>query len=243
MSEFIPAGYVPSETALLRAVEMWFEPELADLQRKYEASSHSSVSDDPLRNWFARQSEQSAFLKTHGEPLLIKARDRFRQFLFEKKLTAYYFSVRHGRQAIEHRFWAAPEADGVIETGQYYPFGKPRRLGQSFPCERVLIQEAELLKAIDRFGCGAQPAPLKNRGGRSTVVDWPTLEAEAARLMDYHGPFSDSDPHWNAQARLVEALLAFSLKKFGKEPGASTLRQRLPAMLKAWEAGRSKPSS
>jgi len=54
--------------------------------------------------------------------------------------------------------------------------------------------------------------------------------------MDHNGDFSDADPQWNARARLEEAVLGFCSKKFNREVGLTTLRDRLPAMLEAWRA-------
>ena len=59
------------------------------------------------------------------------------------------------------------------------------------------------------------------------------VDEEVSKLMDFHGPFSDDDPKWNAQARLEEAIR----DKFGLEAEAeSTIRNMITEPLKAWLA-------
>jgi hypothetical protein len=76
--------------------------------------------------------------------------------------------------------------------------------------------------------------PPKNKGGRPRSFDWPMIEQEAIRLMDYHGDFVPDDATWNAQARLEAALQEFCTKRFELEPASSTLRGRLRPWLNEW---------
>lgn len=54
--------------------------------------------------------------------------------------------------------------------------------------------------------------------------------------MDFHGEFADSDPEWNCQARLEEAVESFVQRTFGGNAvkSQSTVRARVTPMLNAW---------
>jgi hypothetical protein len=72
-----------------------------------------------------------------------------------------------------------------------------------------------------------KPARAKRKAGAKAKFYWGPLEAEALRLMQEHGPFSDDDPVWNAQARLEDALLKFCTSKGWPEPSLTQLRVKL----------------
>jgi len=57
---------------------------------------------------------------------------RLRSLLHQGELTAYYFGglFGDGRHAVSSGFWATTAADGVMESGTYWPFGKPTRRGR-----------------------------------------------------------------------------------------------------------------
>jgi hypothetical protein len=70
--------------------------------------------------------------------------------------------------------------------------------------------------------------------GRKPEFNWELIETECHRLMDHHGYFDVSDPEWDCQARLEEALKRFCQDNWQREPAGSTLRQRLPEWISAW---------
>jgi hypothetical protein len=70
--------------------------------------------------------------------------------------------------------------------------------------------------------------------GPKPDFDWEKIEAKCYDLMDYHDDFTQDDPDWDCQARLEEALLDFCQQTWGREPGASTLRRKLPGWLSIW---------
>jgi hypothetical protein len=78
----------------------------------------------------------------------------------------------------------------------------------------------------------------KRTSGRPPVVDWPLVQQEAHRLMEYHGDFKPCDPDWNVQAKLEELLLRYCSSTFGKEPSTSALRTRIPSWLDEWRLSR-----
>jgi hypothetical protein len=75
-------------------------------------------------------------------------------------------------------------------------------------------------------------APQKR--GRKPEYDWLSIQAEALRLMDYHGEFSPDDRDWNAQACLESALLEYCSQKWDREPSLGQLRHYLAIWLRDW---------
>jgi hypothetical protein len=74
----------------------------------------------------------------------------------------------------------------------------------------------------------------RQKPGPKPDFDWEMIGAKCYDLMDYHGEFDTSDPEWDCQARLEEALMKFCQDTWKREPGPSTLRERLPAWLSTW---------
>ncbi len=74
----------------------------------------------------------------------------------------------------------------------------------------------------------------RQKPGPKPDFDWAKIEAKCYALMDHHGAFDASDPEWDCQARLEEALNKFCLDKWQREPGSSTLRKKLPEWLSTW---------
>ena len=74
----------------------------------------------------------------------------------------------------------------------------------------------------------------RQKPGPKPDFDWEKIEAKCYELMDYHDDFTPDDPDWDCQARLETALLDFCQQTWGREPGASTLRRKLPEWLLAW---------
>jgi len=76
-------------------------------------------------------------------------------------------------------------------------------------------------------------ASEKKRGAKFKF-NWTVIEQEAYRLMQKHGDFHPTKPHWNAQARLEEKLQEFHYERFGGELGMTQLRWRIGQWLTIW---------
>ena len=83
--------------------------------------------------------------KVYAE-IVPKIVNRLRNILHDKQLTAYYFGglFSEGRSAVNHNFWATAEAEGVLESGMFFPFGKPARSFESRPSYQLFLLRAEL---------------------------------------------------------------------------------------------------
>jgi hypothetical protein len=83
------------------------------------------------------------------------------------------------------------------------------------------------------------PAPSESnkprqKPGPKPDFDWEVLEAKCYALMDHNGDFTPDDPDWDCQARLETALMNFCQDTWKREPGESTLREKLPGWLSTW---------
>jgi hypothetical protein len=76
-------------------------------------------------------------------------------------------------------------------------------------------------------------ASEKKRGPKFKY-DWTAIENEARRLMEAHGDFAPTKPHWGAQARLERQLLEFCARQFDAEPGVTQLRAHIGKWLSLW---------
>ena len=76
-------------------------------------------------------------------------------------------------------------------------------------------------------------ASEKTRGPKFKF-NWTAIEQEAYRLMQKHGDFHPTKPHWNAKARLEEKLQEFHYERFGCELGMTQLRWRIGQWLTVW---------
>jgi hypothetical protein len=94
--------------------------------------------------------------------------------------------------------------------------------------------ERDLFETI--FGLKKRLAVGNSKRGAKEKFHWDLIETEMKRLMDHHGDFDASDPEWNAQARLEEALQVFCQRQWREEPSVATLRTRLPGWLADWRA-------
>ena len=57
------------------------------------------------------------------EDIWTQTAHRLRNFLHQGTIKAYYFD-NNGHQVFAVNFWLTPAADGVLETGTYWPFGR-----------------------------------------------------------------------------------------------------------------------
>jgi hypothetical protein len=75
--------------------------------------------------------------------IAIQAVRQLRNLLHQGKLHGYYFGLG-GRQSVSREFWATADAGGVLETGVYWPFGRPSRLYEERPNYPLFLSQSEL---------------------------------------------------------------------------------------------------
>ena len=96
--------------------------------------------------------------------LLTQTEHRLRNFLHQGVLTAYYFGglFDQGRHAVAPEFWATTEADGVLMSGSYWPFGKPRAWHEERPSYPLCFLESQLATLLSE---DPKPPPHVRQAG------------------------------------------------------------------------------
>ena len=145
MSDFCPDGYVPTQEAIVRAAEYRFPERFAALERA--AAPQSETKPDNSLEVLARALSQPPGIPDAWRPAFEEIASqtvrRLRNFLHQGKLKAYYFGD-DGCHSVSRGFWATAHADGVLESGTYWPFGQPTRLYESRPNYSLFLLQSEL---------------------------------------------------------------------------------------------------
>ena len=68
---------------------------------------------------------------------------RLRNFLHQDTIKAYYFD-NNGCRVVACNFWPIPAADGVLETGIYWPFGRRNTGYEQRPSYPLFMKQLEL---------------------------------------------------------------------------------------------------
>jgi hypothetical protein len=133
VSEFCPDGYVSMSEAILRLAQRWFGEEMAAFNKAVEDDASKPDSSSPALVEFAQQ--------TVAKEIFRKTVDKLRKLMHQGKPTAYYFGspFDRDRHPVEANSWATADANGVLEEGWYWPFGRQVR----YPV-RLFLLEAEL---------------------------------------------------------------------------------------------------
>jgi hypothetical protein len=144
MSDFCPDGYLPSQEATFRAAKFWFPEQMAsleatvapELQTKAESNLNAAV------RAFSQPQVSDAWRHAVEEIVSQTAR-RLRNSLHQGTLKAYYFSD-DGRHPVSSDFWATAQANGVLESGTFWPFGGPSRVLERRPNFPLFLVQSEL---------------------------------------------------------------------------------------------------
>ena len=147
MNGFCPDGYVPTQEAIIRATQSWFPERLAALERAAAPPSETNPDKSPLDPLARALSSLSrpvfpAALELEAKDMINQVVQRLRNLLHQGKLVAYYFE-NDGRKSVSRDFWATVQADGIMESGTYWPFGKPAR----WPRCATRITHCDLLRS------------------------------------------------------------------------------------------------
>jgi hypothetical protein len=137
MIGFCPDGYVSSQEAVLLAAQFWFPETVASL----ETVVPEKVNQEAVRPLSCPQPPEE--LRTLYEGIAGRTVPRLRNCLHQGKLKAYYFE-NDGCRSVPREFWATAQADGVIESGTYWPFGKPTHWYDEQPNYLLFMKQSEL---------------------------------------------------------------------------------------------------
>jgi hypothetical protein len=172
VSHFRPDGYLPAPDAMFRAAGCWFpkqwdalweaaaprsatNPDISsstkpdnNIETAVRAFSQSQIpaawQDDNWRNEFKDIWRQTAH--------------RLRNFLHQDTIKAYYFD-NDGCQVVACNFWPIPAADGVLETGIYWPFGRRNTRCEQPPSYPLFLKQLELDALLSEQPAGKTALP------------------------------------------------------------------------------------
>jgi len=134
------------------------------------------------------------------------------------------------RRAYQPGFQAFIECNLTPPRDRYF---EKRKFEPKWRDLKIRSQELVAIFAADR--AADQPEDKqKAKPGPKPDFKWEEIEAKCYDLMDENGDFTLDDPDWDCQARLETALMKFCQDTWKREPGASTLREKLPEWLSAW---------
>ena len=142
--DFSPDGYLATAKAMAVAARRWFPERFAALE-KTATSQQGAELENPIEKAVRIFSQppipddwRQAFEEIKNETV-----NRLRNLLHEGKLHGYYFD-NDGHHTTSREFWATADADGVLETGLYWPFGRPSRVYEQRPNYPLFLLQSEL---------------------------------------------------------------------------------------------------
>jgi hypothetical protein len=218
VSDFCPDGYLPTREAIVRAAESWFPDQIAAL--KPVACPQSQTRQDNSLAAAVRAFSQPQIPEAWRhvfEQIASQTAQRLRNFLHQGALKAYYFGD-DGCHSVSRDFWATAHADGVIESGTYWPFGKPTRLYESRPNFSLFVLQSDLDKLLSEQPARKRPFPRTKMpdlvAALRTLDDLPNREQqrEALRKMPEFEPY-----------HLTDDILREAEKQVPRKPGRKRL--------------------
>jgi hypothetical protein len=169
--DFCPDGYLPILKAIATAARYWFAERFSKLENSTPSQQGTEL-ESPIEK-AVRIFSQPPIPDDWPQAFEIKGETvhRLQNLLHQGKLHGYYFGS-NGRHAISRDFWATVEF--VLESGVYWPFGRPSRVYEERPNYPVFWLESELNTLLS-------DEPAKKRSfPRSRIADL----AEALRRLD-----------------------------------------------------------
>jgi hypothetical protein len=144
MSDFCPEGYLRTQDAILRAAEYWYPDKIAAAQITEDSQFQPKSKNDLEAAIRAFSQPHVADARPHPfEEIANQTVHRLRNLLHQGPLNAYYFAS-DGSHCIPHEFWATENADGVVESGTYWPYGSPISWHETRPNYPLFLRESEL---------------------------------------------------------------------------------------------------
>jgi hypothetical protein len=221
MNEFCPDGYVPARDAIVMAAQYWFPESSAALERAAAqlAETKSDNSTEALARALSSPPVIPDALRHEFQDIVSETVHRLRNFLHQGKLKAYYFE-HDGCRSLPCEFWATAHADGVIESGSYWPFEKPTRWYESRPNYPLFVAQSELEALLSEQPAKRRPLP----GAKMTELvaalrkldDLPNREAQFQALCDMP-EFRDF--------KITDALFREAARQVPRDPGRKSQRQ------------------
>jgi hypothetical protein len=176
MNGFCPDGYVPAQEAIPRAVERWFPEQFNQFVVAMESQPASRPEGHIEQAVQAFSPPQIPGVSRDAwENIVSQTVHRLRNILHQGKLNAYYFD-EYGSHIVRRDSWVTTETNGVLESGTYWPFGKPSRVYERQPNYRLFLRQTKLDKLLSEESSKKRSLP---KSKMSELV-------AALRELDHH---------------------------------------------------------
>ena len=160
---------------MFSAAKFWFPEQMSALETAAAPQSQSEPDNslDAAVRAFSQPQVPEAWWHVF-EQIAPQTEHRLRSFLHQGTLKAYYFRY-DGCHRLSREFWATAQADGVIVSGIYWPFGRPTRTQDQGLYYPLFVNQSELDALLSE-------QPAKNPGLPGAKM--PDLVA-ALRTLDH----------------------------------------------------------
>jgi hypothetical protein len=221
VNEFCPEGYVPAQEAIMMAAQYWFPERCTALERA--AAQLSKTKSDNSAEALARALSSPPVipdaLRHEFQDIVNQTVHRLRNVLHQEKLKAYYFD-NTGCHPVSAKFWATAHADGVIESGSYWPFGRPTRWYESRPNYPLFVAQSELEALLSEQPAKKRPLPRAKMPELVEALrkldDLPNRAAQFQALCDM--------PEFR-EFKITDALFREAARQAPRDPGRKSQRQ------------------
>ena len=214
MSSFVPDGYLPIDEAFARAMKRWFADQISKLEQEVEYDRAKRLedlptTDDPVRRAFLQAgahegARKAAVPKLEG--IKREAEVKFRNLLYAGKLTAHFSEPVSGIEwTIEAKRWATPATDGVIESGLYFPYGKPDGPYAKAPAVKVRVREKKFWEALATSEAPQSELGTSGSVSKSALLGFLMQEANGTRPMKELNKLATA--HFRKQGKRVPRTL------------------------------------
>jgi hypothetical protein len=210
MIHLVPDGYLPITSAVYQALMHWFREKastsLERIEKELSAADKNYSTTDPIPSHLVEIIQQKLDLDCQEE--IDKTRHRLRKALHKGDLIAVYFSTRYDEPSpIPRRFWPSPEADDVLETGDYFPYGRPKHYWKDRQSEAVLVREEDLRRLLSGEAIEPEVNPSQTATNSETVSAAETyLTPYIALMLQAIEHFAISATQWPKKDELENWL-------------------------------------
>jgi hypothetical protein len=186
--DFCPDGCLPTVKAIAAAARRWFAERFTTLE-KTATSQQGAELESPIEKAVRVFSQppipddwRQAFEEIKNETV-----NRLRNLLHEGKLHGYYFD-NGGPHKMSREFWATAEADGVLESGVVWPFGRPSRVYEQRPNYLLFLLQLELDTLLSAEPAKKRPLPRSQMSNLAAALrelgELPNRQAQYQALCE-----------------------------------------------------------
>jgi hypothetical protein len=199
---FVPPGHVFLQAALILAARAWYPEQAAIFDLEW--------------NRAPEHSQARTLAEAEMKPLVEDASNRLRTSLYQGIIVAFYSSpFGSGLLPIKQAFWGSRAADGVIERGEYEPFGPASTPSNKRYAEPVFIEERALAQLLGNKGNNETPGvETRETAAPKRRVSGQAKACQAAFMALYGGEAPSEEHKSNTQlCREVSRYIAETFRE------------------------------